>query len=222
MLGSANPMRIEVCKSFGAEVISVKDIHEAFDLAKRIERDEGRYFVHPFEGHAVATGTGTLGVEICEQVPDFDTVVVPIGGGGLMAGISNAVKLLRPDAGVVGVEPEGANSMRLSFDAGAPRAIEKVRTIADSLGAPYAMDYSFELCRRYVDSLVEVTDDALRKSMGFLLAHMKMAVEPACAATTAAILGPLREQLAGRRVVLVFCGSNIDWATLAGQVTFDT
>ena len=112
--------------------------------------------------------------------------------------------------------------MHLSFDAGEPRSIDKVRTIADSLGAPYAMPYSFELCRRNVDELVEVSDNELRKSMGFLFTWMKMAVEPACAATTAAILGPMREQLAGRCVVLVFCGSNIDWGTFAAQVLFES
>ena len=221
MLGSANPLRIEVCRSYGAEVIIVDDVHEAFDVAKRIERDEGRFFVHPFEGHAVATGTGTLGMEICEQVPSMDAVIVPIGGGGLMGGVSNAIKQLKPDVRVIGVEPEGANSMHLSFDAGQPKSIDKVRTIADSLGAPYALPYSFELCRNNVDDLTEVTDDQLRNAMGFLFSRLKFAVEPACAASTAAIVGSMREQLAGQCVVLVFCGSNIDWATFASQARFE-
>ena len=221
MLGSANPLRIDVCRSYGAEVIIVDDVHEAFDVAKQVERDEGRFFVHPFEGHAVATGTGTLGVEICEQVPAFDAVIVPIGGGGLMGGVSNAIKLVKPDIRVIGVEPVGANSMHRSFAAGKPQSIDKVRTIADSLGAPYALPYSFELCRKNVDELVEVTDDDLRRTMGFLFSHLKIAVEPACAASTAALLGPLKEQLAGQRVVLVFCGSNIDWASFAEQAKFE-
>ena len=111
--------------------------------------------------------------------------------------------------------------MHLSFEAGEPRSIDKVRTIADSLGAPYALPYSFELCRRNVDRLVEIDDSALRRAMGVLFQRMKFAVEPACAATTAAILGPLREDLRNRRVVLVFCGSNIDWETYSQQVIFD-
>ena len=221
MLGSANPYRIAVCRGYGAEVIIVDDVHEAFEVAERIERDEGRFFVHPFEGPAVATGTGTVGLEICEQVDVFDTLIVPIGGGGLMAGISNAVKQLRPDVEIIGVEPKGANSMHLSFAAGEPRSIDKVRTIADSLGAPYALPYSFELCRANVDRLVEVDDLALRKTMGFLFQRMKFAVEPACAASTAALLGPLRDELCGKRVVLVYCGSNIDWATFSKQVIFE-
>ncbi len=218
MTGSANPYRIEACRSYGGEVVVVDDVHQAFETAKRIEREEGRYFVHPFEGRAVATGTGTLGLEICDQLDAFDALIVPIGGGGLMAGIANAVKQLRPSVEIIGVEPQGANTMRLSFDAGEPRSIDRVRTIADSLGAPYALPYSFELCRSNVDRLVEVDDVALQKSMGFLFQRMRFAVEPACAASTAALMGPLRGALAGKRAVLVFCGSNIDWGTFAEQV----
>jgi threonine dehydratase len=96
-----------------------------------------------------------------------------------------------------------------------------VRTIADSVGAPFALPYSFELCRTNVDRLVEVDDLALRKTMGFLFQNMKFAVEPACAATTAALLGPLRDDLGGKRIVLVYCGSNIDWATFAEQAIFE-
>jgi threonine dehydratase len=221
MLGSANPCRIELCKSYGAEVLIVDDVHEAFEVAKQVECNEGRFFVHPFEGPAVAAGTGMIGLEICEDVDSFDTLIVPIGGGGLMGGIANAVKQLRSDVEIIGVEPTGANSMHLSFDAGEPRRIDKVRTIADSLGAPYALPYSFGLCRRNVDRLVEVDDPSLRRAMGVLFQRMKFAVEPACAATTAALLGPLRDDLRDRRVVLVFCGSNIDWETYSRQVVID-
>jgi threonine dehydratase len=221
MLGSANPLRVDVCRGYGAEVIIVDDVHEAFEVAERVERDEGRFFVHPFEGPAVATGTGTVGLEICEQIDEFDALIVPIGGGGLMAGISNAVKQLRPEVEIIGVEPEGANSMHLSFAAGEPRSIDKVRTIADSLGAPFALPYSFRLCRDNVDRLVEVDDLALRRTMGFLFQRMKFAVEPACAASTAALLGPLREDLRGKRIVLVYCGSNIDWKTFSEQAIFE-
>jgi len=221
MLGSANPYRIAVCREYGAEVIIVDDVHEAFEVAEKIERDEGRFFVHPFEGPAVATGTGTVGLEICDQLDAFDALIVPIGGGGLMAGISSAVKQLRPAVEIIGVEPAGANSMHLSFAAGEPRSIDQVRTIADSLGAPFALPYSFELCRANVDRLVEVDDLELRKTMGFLFQRMKFAVEPACAASTAALLGPLRDALRGKRVVLVYCGSNIDWATFSEQAIFE-
>ncbi len=221
MIRSANPGRIAGCRHYGADVVLADDVHEAFEVAKRIEDTEGRYFVHPFEGPSVALGTGTVGLEICEQVDDFDALVVPVGGGGLIGGIANAVKQLRPGCDIIGVEPEGADTMRRSFEAGEPRSIERVRTIADSLGAPFALPYSFGLARRNVDSLVLVDDEQLRRSMGFLFRAMKFAVEPACAASTAALLWPLRESLRGKHVVLVMCGSNIDWATFESQAEFD-
>jgi len=220
MISTANPSRVEACRRYGAELVMTDDIHQAFDLAEDIQRKEGRFFVHPFEGPGVATGTGTVGLEISEQLDQFDAVVVPVGGGGLIGGISNAIKQLRPDCEVIGVEPDGADSMHRSFAAGKPQSIDQVGTIADSLGAPFALPYSFELCKANVDRLVLVSDRELRSTMGLLFERMKFAVEPACAASTAAFLGPLRESMQGKTVVLVFCGSNIDWKTFAEQVVF--
>ena len=221
MISTANRARIDACRAYGAELVMADDVHEAFSVAERIQQEEGRFLVHPFEGRAIATGAGTLGLEICEQCPSFDAVIVPIGGGGLIAGISNAVGQARPGSRVYGVEPEGADSMHRSFAAGEPMPIDRVQTIADSLGAPFAMPYSFALCRENVEKLVLVDDDSLRGAMGLLFRLMHIAVEPACAASTAALLGPLREKLAGRTVVLVFCGSNIDWKTFEKQANFD-
>jgi threonine dehydratase len=213
MIKTASPARIELCRHYGAEVVLAEDVHQAFDLVDRIRDEEGRTFVHPFEGSNVTTGTGTIGLEICEQLAEFDTVIVPIGGGGLCSGIACAVKQLRPDCEVIGVEPEGADSMHRSFAAGRPEKLDSVNTIADSLGAPFALPYSYEICREYVDELVRITDDDMRASMRVLFRDMKLAVEPACAASTAALAGPLRSRCAGKKVVLIFCGSNIDWMT---------
>lgn len=213
MIMNASPVRIEACRHYGAEVILAEDVHAAFELVEEIRETEGRYFVHPFEGPNVALGTGTVGLEICEQVGEFDALIIPIGGGGLCAGISSVVKQLNPTCSVIGVEPEGADSMHRSFASGQPETIEKVMTIADSLGAPFAAPYSFALCRQYVDELVRVTDDEIRDAMGILFRELKIAVEPACAASTAALLGPLNGRFAGKKVVLLFCGSNIDWKT---------
>ncbi len=221
MIQAANPSRVAACRSFGAEVVLAEDVHEAFELVERVQRDEGRFFVHPFEGRSVALGTGTVGLEICEQADDFDVLIVPIGGGGLIGGIANAVKQIRPNCQIIGVEPTGADTMHLSRAAGEPRSIEKVVTIADSLGAPFAMPYSFALTEANVDRLVHVEDMELRRTMGFLFRAMKIAVEPACAASTAALLGSLRDELRGKRVALVMCGSNIDWATFEQQAVFD-
>jgi threonine dehydratase len=221
MIMNANPLRVERCRNYGAEVVLADDVHSAFDVAEEIQQREGRYFVHPYEGADVVLGTATVGLEICEQVPDFDVVVVPIGGGGLCAGISSAVKQMRPDCTVIGVEPVGADSMHRSFASGKPELIEKVTTIADSLGAPFALPISYQLCRDNVDELVLVDDDALKDAMGVLFRELKIAVEPACAATTAALMGPLSGRFSGRKVVAVFCGSNIDWQTFSQHANLE-
>lgn len=218
----ASPARVEGCRAYGAEVVLVDDVHAAFAEVERIEREEGRTFVHPFEGRRTALGTAGVGLELASQVPPedggLDAVIVPIGGGGLAAGVSNAIKLAQPECRVYGVEPEGADTMHRSFAAGSPQAIDRVDTIADSLGAPHAAPYSFALCRRFVDRLVTVSDDALRSAMRLLFREAKLAVEPAGAATTAALVGPLREELAGKRVALIVCGTNLDTETFSRLV----
>lgn len=212
---NANPFRVQGCRDLGALVELVDDVHRAFARVHEIQEQEGRTFVHPFEGEKTALGTATVGLELLEDVPDLDAVIVPIGGGGLIAGMAAAVKLLRPQALVFGVEPEGADSMHRSFAAGSPQKIEAVRTIADSLGAPHAAPYSYALTRRYVDELVMVSDDQLRAGMDLLFRSAKLAVEPAGAAATAALCGPLRQRLAGKRVGVIVCGANIDPQTFA-------
>ncbi len=212
---NANPARVAGCRAYGAEVVLVDDVHQAFARVKEIEADEGRSFIHPFEGPLTALGTATVGLELCAQAPGLDAVIVPIGGGGLCAGIAAAVKQLSPRTLVFGVEPEGADSMHRSFASGKPESIDQVRTIADSLGAPHAAPYSFALCKRFVDELVLVNDDQLRAAMGLLFRSAKLAVEPAGAAATAALCGPLRDRLAGKRVGIIVCGANIDAQTFA-------
>jgi len=171
-------------------------------------REEGRTFVHPFEGPRTALGTATLGYEFLRQTGQLDAIFVPIGGGGLCAGVAAAVKQLQPRCKVYGVEPNGADSMHRSFAAGAPQKIERVATIADSLGAPYAMPYSYALCKRYVDELVRIDDEELCRAMALLFADAKLAVEPAGAAATAAML-QRRTDLDGLRVGVIVCGANV-------------
>jgi threonine dehydratase len=221
MMAHASPVRIDACRQYGAEIILAPDVHAAFKLVEEIRESEGRFFVHPFEGPNVALGTGTVGLEICDQVGDFDVIVIPIGGGGLCGGISAAVKQINPRCTVIGVEPEGADSMHKSFASGKPESLEQVNTIADSLGAPFAMQHSFELCRQNVDELVKVRDEDMKDAMGLLFREMKIAIEPACAASTAALCGPLKDRFAGKKIVLVFCGSNIDWNTYENQARLD-
>lgn len=217
MTKTANPMRVSLCRAHGADIVLADGVHQAFDTVKRIEAEEGRTFIHPFESELTVLGTSTVGFEWCRQVDDLDAVIVPIGGGGLIAGIACAVKQMQPRCRIFGVEPEGADSMSRSFAAGSPQSLEKVETIADSLAPPYALPYTFGIARRFVEDIVLVSDEEMRRAMGLLFADMKLAVEPAGAAATAALCGPLRERLAGQRVGVMLCGSNIDVATFARQ-----
>ena len=202
---TANPARVAKCRGYGAEVVLVDDVHAAFERVRQIQAEEGRTFIHPFEGPTTALGTATVGLEWLRDAPDLDAVVVPIGGGGLCAGIAAAVKQLRPNCAVYGVD-----TMSRSLAAGTPTSIDRVNTIADSLGAPHAAPYSFALCQRFVDDVVTVTDDDLCASMARLFDGVKLAVEPAGAAATAAVWGPLRARLQNKRVGILICGANID------------
>ncbi|MEA3183984.1 MAG: threonine dehydratase, partial [Ilumatobacteraceae bacterium] len=157
---NANPFRVQVCRELGAKVELVDNVHDAFDRVKEIEAAEGRTFVHPYEGPKTALGTASIGVELIDQMTaagaSLDAVIVAAGGGGLTGGVACAVKQLSPSTEVLVVEPEGADSLSRSFKAGSPQAIEAVRTIADSLGAPRCEPYSFALNLQYVDEVVLV------------------------------------------------------------------
>ena len=215
---NANPARVAGCLAYGTEVVFVDDVHHAFAEVRRIERQEGRAFIHPFEGKNTILGTATVGLEMADDLPDLEAVVVPIGGGGLCAGVASAIKQALPRCRVFGVEPEGADTMHRSFSSGKPEAIDEVRTIADSLGAPHTEPYSFALCRKYVDELAMIDDNEIRRAMLLMFAEGKLAVEPAGAAALAALCGPLSDRLRGRRVGLVVCGANIDLATFTELV----
>jgi threonine dehydratase len=208
----ASPVRLEACRAYGAELLLTDTLADAFALAQRVAAEEGRSMVHPFDGPRTAEGTGTVGLELMRQVRGLDAVVVPVGGGGLAGGIAAVVKQINPRCQVFGVEPFGADAMYRSLQLGKPVTLPGVDTVADSLSAPYALDYSFGVCRRFLDAVVRVDDVALREGMRHLFRDMKLVAEPAAAAATAALLGPLRERLDGKRIALIVCGSNIDAA----------
>ena len=215
MMEYASPVRITRCRELGAEVVLAPDPHEAFALVERIAADEGRAFIHPFESITTITGTATVGAEWMRQAPDLDAVIVPIGGGGLAAGIGSAIKQIAPGCQVFGVEPRGADTMARSFAAGAPVSTETLSTIADSLAAPFAGALTYELCRAALEEVVLVDDDELRTAMRLIFDAAKLVVEPAGAASLAALCGPLRDRLAGKRVGVLACGSNIDAESFA-------
>jgi threonine dehydratase len=221
---TADPFRVARCRALGAEPVLAEDVHAAFATADRIEREEGRYFVHPFEGPRTALGTATLGRELLRQCPDLDAVIVPIGGGGLAGGLSTAIKLCKPSCQVFGVEPEANDVMLRSIRSGHPEKVPEggYRTIADSLSPPYTLPYSLGLCRKGLDDLVLVSDDAMRAALALLFRSAKLAVEPAGAAATAALLGPLKERLRGRRVGLIVCGTNISPERYAEHLAIGT
>lgn len=213
---TANAYRVAVCREMGATVELVDTIAEAFARVRAIASSEGRTFVHPYEGPKTALGTASVGLEFIEQVraagDTLDAVLVASGGGGLSAGVACAVKQASPETAVYVVEPEGADTMHRSFASGTPQAIDAVRTIADSLGAPRAEPYSFALNHRFADEVVLVTDAQIREAMRLLFRSAKLVTEPAGAAALAALLHPLRTRLAARRVGVIVCGANIDAA----------
>ena len=219
MLQHSNPARVQACQTLGAEVLLAPDVHQAFEWVQAIQAQEGRTFIHPFEGPLTSQGTAGVGLEFMEQVPDLDAVIVPVGGGGLISGVAAAVKQLRPQCQVYGVEPLGADSMYQSLTAGVAVRLERVATIADSLGAPFALPYSFEVCRAYVDEVVRVSDDELCRAMYYLFRDLKLVTEPATAAGTAALIGPLKQALNGKRVGVVACGANIDATSFSTYIT---
>lgn len=213
---SANAARVARVKSLGARLLFGDSIGDLLDIVERVRRDEGCALVHPFEGQAVIEGTSTLGLEIVEDAADLDVVYVPIGGGGLIAGVATAIKQLLPSCKVIGVEPEGADGMRQSLLGGAPVEKVLVNTIADSLGAPLHLPLTFSLIQHYVDDVVTVSDTQLRAAMALIFDDMKLAVEPACAASLAAAIAAQDSGSGGnvdRRTLVIACGSNIDSAT---------
>ena len=222
MPSNANPFRVQVCRELGAQIELVPNVHEAFARVKEIETGEGRTFVHPYEGPKTALGTAGVGMEFIDQIvaagATLDAVIVAAGGGGLTGGVACAVKQMSPHTAVYVVEPEGADSLYRSMQAGSPQAIDAVRTIADSLGAPRCEPYSFALNRQFVDEVVLVTDEQIRQAMRLLFRSAKLAVEPAGAAALAALMFPLRTRLEGKSVGIVVCGANIDPETFAKQL----
>lgn len=210
---TANPFRVQSCQRLGAEVVFGEDIAELCSIVDELQRDEGRTMVHPFEGQHTFGGTATVGLELSQAVADLDAVIVPIGGGGLISGIAAAIKQTQPGCRVFGIEPVGASGMSDSLAQRSPLDTVNVNTIADSLGAPMHLPQSFSIVQHFVDDIFTVTDEQLARVMKLMFTDLKLAVEPACAAAMAGLLYPLHKQLAGKRVALILCGSNIDQAT---------
>lgn len=208
MPATAVVAKVEATRGFGGEVIQTEA--DLLDTMRQVQHERGLTFVHPFDAPAVIAGTGTLGLEIVEDVPDVDVVVVGCGGGGLLAGVATAVRALRPGARVIGVEPRGADAMRQSLDRGEPVRLAATKTIADGLAAPFAGAHTLAHVRAFVDDLVLVDDDEILDAMRVLMRRARILPEPAAAAATAALLCGNVGLGAGDRVVAVVSGGNAD------------
>jgi threonine dehydratase len=211
---TAPKIKVEGAKGFGAEVVfeGTTSLHRKA-RAEQIAAERHLTMVPPFDHEWIIEGQGTLGLEILEQCEDIGTVLVPIGGGGLISGVAAAIKQGRPDVMVIGVEPSGAASMKNAIDAGEVRTLESANTIADGLMAVRPGDLNFAHVRRFVDNLVTVEDDEIAAAVRWLFEKAKIVVEPSGAATVAAALRANSSY--APTVVAVVSGGNLDPADAA-------
>ncbi|MFP8891112.1 threonine ammonia-lyase [Natrialbaceae archaeon A-CW2] len=203
--------KVKATQSYGAEVVlSGADYDEAAERAHEIEREEGRTYVHAFDDEFVMAGQGTIGLEILEDCPDVDTVVVPIGGGGLISGIATAIKTEKPDVRIIGVQSAGASSVASSLEKGEVVSLDGVDTIADGIATRSVGEKTFPIIQERVDEVVTVTDEQIAMAVVHLLERSKTVVEGAGAVALAALLFDRFEYEPGEVIVPALCGGNID------------
>ena len=209
--------KVEATKGYGAEVCLVPGVYDdAYAKAMELQKEHGYTFVHPFDDPKVIAGQGTIGLEILEQMPDVQAVVVPIGGGGLISGVAFAIKTLRPDVKVFGVQSSGAPSMAASLKEGKLCHLNDVSTIADGIAVKEPGVNTFEMCNRYVDEVVTVSDDEIAAAILALIEKQKIVAEGAGAVGVAAF-GKL--PIEGLKTVCLVSGGNIDVNTLSRVIT---
>ncbi len=210
MPADAPRSKMEAVRGYGATIVTHADRATLFDRLREEEARTGATFVHPFDDPVGVAGAGTVGIEIVEQVPDVECVVVPIGGGGLMAGVTCAVKALRPQCRVVGVELEAGPGMTPALAAGKPVPVTRPPTLADGLTPPFVGSLALEVAQEALDELVLVSEDEIMEAMRALLVRAKLYVEGAGAAATAALLAGKVKLRDGARVVAIVSGGNAD------------
>jgi len=205
---TAVPAKIAAVEGFGGRPVLV-DGSRMMESMEAIREREGQTFVHPFDHPHVMAGQGTVGLEILDDLPDVDAVVVPTGGGGLLSGVATAVKSRVSHARVIGVEPEGSTAVSQSLAAGRPLRLESFQTIADGLNAPWSGPNSFAIIQRLVDEVVTVSDDQIAEALIVTLDRVKLVVEPAGAAGVAALLNGQLSGVRGRKVAVILSGGNV-------------
>jgi threonine dehydratase len=217
MASNATPSKIEATRGYGAEVVLHGSIwDEADEKARELVASEGLSYVHPFDDLDLISGQGTVGLEIHEDWPEVELVVVPIGGGGLISGVATALKRERPEIKIVGVESADGPAMKRSVEAGELMTLERCDTIVDGLRVKRVGAHTFELVQRFVDDIVTVPDEAIFQNVVWVMERCKLVAEGAAAATVAALRAGLVEAPSGTKVVCVLSGGNLDLSQLRG------
>lgn len=207
--------KVEATRSYGANVVLVPRVYDdAYQKALELRDEKGYTFIHPFDDEEVIAGQGTIGLEILDQLDDVEAIVVPIGGGGLISGIAFAVKSLRPDVKIYGVQAEGAPSMAKSLLEDEIICLEEARTIADGIQVKEPGEHTFDLCRKYVDEIVTVSDDEVAGAILKLIETQKLITEGAGAVSVAAVMYD-KIPVTGKNVVCLLSGGNIDVTILS-------
>jgi threonine dehydratase len=216
MAENATPAKIEATRGYGAEVVLHGSIWDEADAKARelVERD-GLTYVHPFDDLDLIAGQGTVGVEVLEDWPEVEVVVVPIGGGGLISGVSTYLKQASPGVRIVGIESAEGPAMQRSVEAGELVTLDRCDTIVDGLRVKRVGRHTFELVSRFVDEIVTVPDETIFANVAWTMSRTKLVVEGAAAATVAALREGLVEAPAGTRVACVLSGGNVDLSRLA-------
>jgi threonine dehydratase len=202
--------KVAACLGYGADVVQRGDIFAAFAHMDELRAQHGFTLVHPFDDEHVIAGQGTVGIELCEDAGELDSVSVPVGGGGLISGIATAVRALLPHAHIYGIEPVGADALRRGLEAGEPVRLDRIDTIADGLSAPMTGVNVLAHVRAAGIDVVTITDDDIVQAMRLLLERCKLLTEPAGAAALAALLSGAVIVPTGARVGVILSGGNID------------
>lgn len=211
--------KIQATRSYGANVVLVDGVYDdAYAEAVRLRDEQGLTFIHPFDDYRVMAGQGTIGLEILEQLPDVDVILVPIGGGGLISGLAYAVKHLKPSCQVIGVQAAGAASMVDSLEAGHILTLPSVHTIADGIQVKTPGDLTFEMCRQYVDKVVAVSENEIAGAILSVLEKQKLVAEGAGAVGIAAAMYG-KVDLQGKTVCALLSGGNVDVTMLERIIT---
>ena len=211
--------KVEATKSYGAEVCLVEGVYDdAYQKALQLRDEKGYTFVHPFNDEDVIAGQGTIALEIVEQLPDVDAVLVPIGGGGLISGIAYTIKTLKPHVKVYGVEAKGAPCMKNAIEHGGLEKLPSVSTIADGIAVKQPGDLTYDFCSKYVDEIVTVTDDEISAAILALMETHKLVTEGAGAVGVAAVMFN-KVDLKGKKAVCVLSGGNIDVTILSRVIS---